>query len=104
MCKLACKRLSGCTQKDPILKIVMWWNLINKVQDLKHLLRDYTTREEGMAILRECNKFMFHHGALYCHHCLAGGLVEAMQFIVLMAHRVEFMNEWHRNAGHQGQQ
>ena len=40
-------------QEDPILKIVMEWISTHKVQDLKHLLGDHTTTEEGMAILRE---------------------------------------------------
>ena len=40
-------------QEDPILKIVMEWTSSHKVQDIKHLLGDHTTMEEGMAICRE---------------------------------------------------
>ena len=51
--------------EDPILKIVMEWTYSNKVQDLRHLLGDHATMEEGMAILRERKEFMLHQGALY---------------------------------------
>ena len=47
-------------QEDPILKIVMEWISIHKVQDLKHLLGNHAMMEEDMAILREWNKFMLH--------------------------------------------
>ena len=47
-------------QEDPILKIVMGWISSHKVQDLKHLLGDHTTTEEGMAICRERKKFTLH--------------------------------------------
>ena len=60
--------------------------------------------EEGMAILREQKKFMLHQGALYHCHTPARELEEAMQFVVLTAHRVVAMNGCHRNTGHQGQQ
>ena len=49
-------------EEDSILKIVMEWISTHKVQDLKHLLGDHTTTEEGMAILREWKKFMLHQG------------------------------------------
>ena len=91
-------------QEDPILKIVMEWISTHKVQDLKHLLGDHTTTEEGMAILREWKKFMLHQGALYHCHTLARELEEVMQFIVPIAHRVAAMNMCHRDTGHQGQQ
>ena len=47
-------------QEYPILKIVMEWISSHKVQDLKYLLGDHTTTEEGMAILRERKKFTLH--------------------------------------------
>ena len=91
-------------QEDPILKIVMEWISSHKVQDLKHLLRDHTAAEEGMAILRERKKFTVHQGALYHCHTPAEELEEALQFVVPTAHRVVVMNGCHRDAGHQGQQ
>ena len=75
-------------QEDPILKIVMEWISSHKVQDLKHLLIDHAMREEGMTIIRERKKFMFHQGVLYHHHTLARELEE----VVPMAHRVVAMN------------
>ena len=91
-------------QKYPILKIVMKWISSHKVQDLKHLIADHATMEEGVAILREQKKFTLHQGAPYHCHTLARELEEALQFVVPTAHRVATMNGCHRNAGNQGQQ
>ena len=87
-------------QEDHILKIVMEWISTHKVQDLKHLLRDHTMTEEGMAILREQKKFMIHQGAIFHCHTPAGELEEAMLFV---SHRVAAMNGCHRDVQHQGQ-
>ena len=91
-------------QEDPILKIVMEWISSHKVEDLKHLLGDHATMEEVMVILREWKKFTLHQGALYYCHTPPRELEEALQFVVSMIHRVEAMNECHRNMGHQDQQ
>ena len=82
----------------------MEWISTHKVQDLKHLLGDHMTTEEGMAILREWKKSMHHQGALYHHHTLDREMEEVMQFVVPMAHRVVAMNGCHRDTGHQGQE
>ena len=75
-------------QEDCILKIVMEWISIHKVQDLEHLLGDHASMEEGMVILREQKKFTLHQGALYHHHTPARELEETMQFVVPTAHKV----------------
>ena len=72
-------------QEDPILKIVMEWISIHKLQDMKHLLGDHTTTEEGMAILREWKKFTLHQGSFYHCHTPARELEEAMWFKVPVA-------------------
>ena len=90
-------------QEDPILKIVMEWISSHTVQDLKHLLGDHDTIEEGMTIHREWKKFMFHHGALYHCHTLARELGETMQFVVPMVHTLVAMNGCHKDVGHPGQ-
>ena len=82
----------------------MEWISTHKVQDLKYLLGDHTTTEDGMAILRGQKKLTLHQGALYHCHTPARGLEEVMWFIVLMAHRVATMNRCQRVTGHQGQQ
>ena len=82
----------------------MEWISTHKVQDLKHLLGDHATTEEGIAILWEWKKFMLHQGPLYQQHTLAEELEGALQFVVPMTHRVAAMNGCHRDAVHQGQQ
>ena len=104
MCKLACNIWVAAQQEDPILKIVTEWISTYKVQDLKHLLGDHATTEEGMAISREQKKFMLHQGTLYHCDTPARELEEAMWFLVPMAHREAAMNGCHRDAWHQGQQ
>ena len=90
-------------QEDAIHKGVMKWISSHKVQDLKHLLGDHATMEEGMVILRKRKKFTLHQGTFYYCHTLARELEEALQFVVPMAHRVAAMNGCHRDAGHHGQ-
>ena len=82
----------------------MDWIPTHKVQDLKHLLQDHATTEEGMTILREWKKFTLHQGALYHCHNLVRELREVMQFVVPVADRVVSMNRCYRDTGYQGQQ
>ena len=46
---------------------------------------------------------MLYQGALYHCHMPTGELEEVLQCVVPMAHWVAAMNEWHQDAGHQGQ-
>ena len=80
--------------EDPVLKAVINWIPNWKVQDLKHLLGDYTNTEEGMTILPEWKKLMLYH----CH-TLASKLEEAMQFVVPTVHLVAVMNGYNQDAG-----
>ena len=89
-------------QENPILKTVMEWVSFHKVQDLKHLLGDHGTMEEGMDILRERKKFTLYQVALYHCQTLARELEEDLWFVVPTSHRVVAMNGWHREVGYQG--
>ena len=82
-------------QEDPILKTTIEWISGQKVQDLKHLLGDYTNTEEGKTILWEQKKLTLYQGALYHHHLPTGKLEEVLQFVVPMAHQVAAMNGSH---------
>ena len=81
----------------------MEW-ISTKVQDLKHLLGDHATMEEGIAILRNGRNSCSTKVPCITANTLAIELEEAMQFIVPMAHREVAMNECHRDTVHQGQQ
>ena len=91
-------------QEDPILKTVIEWVSVWKVQDQKHLQGDEANMEEGMTILQEWKKLMLSIGALYHHHTPSGKLEEILSFVVPKAHQVAAMNGCHQDAGHQGQQ
>ena len=91
-------------QEHLILKTVIEWISTQKVHNLKHLVGDHTTTEEGMVILQEWKKFTLHQGDLYHCYTLATELEEVMQFVVPMAHQVTAMNGCHWDDGHKGQQ
>ena len=82
----------------------MDWIPNQKVQDLKHLLGDYTNTEEGMAVLPEWKKLMVYEGALYQCHTPVGKLGEVLQVVDPTAHHAADMNWCHWDAGHQGQE
>ena len=72
--------------EDPVFKATINWIPNQKVQDLKHLLGDYTNTREGLAVLQEWEKLMLYKEALYHHYTVAGEQEEVLHFIVPMAH------------------
>ena len=91
-------------QEDPILRMVIEWISGQKVQDLKPLLGDDASTEEGKTILQEQKKLTLYQGALYHCDIPPGKLEEVLWFVVPRAHQVATMNGCHWDAGHQCQQ
>ena len=88
-----------------MLKTMNEWISNQKVEDLKHLLEDDASTEEGKAILPEQKRLMLlpRSPLLSDTH----QLVNWKKFcgsVFPMAHWVAAMNGWHQDAGHQGQQ
>ena len=76
---------------------VLDWLKAQKKIDLKALLAEHTSSEEGRLILRNWQNFMIHHGALY----LCSTPIDLLLFIVPRAHGVTALNGCHQDAGHQ---
>ena len=71
-------------------------------QDLKALLAEHASSEEGRLILWNQQNFTIHQGALYLHSMPKGETKDLLLFVVPRAHHVTTLNGCHRDAGHQG--
>ena len=54
-------------KEDPMLSAVLNWLKAPKKTDLKGLLAEHASGEEGQLILQNWQNFMIHQGALYLH-------------------------------------
>ena len=89
-------------KEDPILSAVLDWLKAQNKKDLKALLAEHTSSEEGRLILQNLQNFMIHQGALYLHSMPKGETEDLLLFVVPRAHCITTLNGCHRDAGHQG--
>ena len=89
-------------REDPLLSAVLDWLKAQKKTDLKVLLIEHASSEEGRLILWNWQNFMIYQGALYLHSIPKGETEDLLLFIVPKAHCVATLNGCHRDAGHQG--
>ena len=54
-------------KEDPMLSTVLNWLKAQKKTDLKALLAEHASSEEGQLILQNWQNFTIHQGALYLH-------------------------------------
>ena len=73
-----------------------------KKTDMKMLLGEHASSEEGQLILWNCQNFMIHQKALYVCSMPKGENEDLLLFMVPKAHWVATMKRCHRDAGHQG--
>ena len=85
-----------------MLSTVLDWLKAQKKIDLKALLAEHTSSEEGWLILWNQQNFTIHQGALYLYSMHKGETKDFLLFIVLKAHHITALNRCHRDAGHQG--
>ena len=90
-------------KEDPMLNTVLNWLKAQKKTDLKALLAEHTSSEEGRLTLWNWHNFTIHQGALYLHaQCpkvrpkIFYSLRSPGSIVLLPS------NACHRNAGHQG--
>ena len=89
-------------QKDDVtLSTVLSWLKAQKT-DLKALLAEYASSEEGRLILHNWQNFMVHQGALYLHSTPKGETKDLLLFVAPKAHWVATLNGCHLDVGHQG--
>ena len=89
-------------KEDPMLSAVLDWLKAQKKTDLKALLTEDTSSEEGQLILRNWQNFIIHQGSLYLHSTPKGETEYLLLLIVSKTHCVTALNGCHTNAGHQG--
>ena len=89
-------------KEDPMLGTVLNWLKAQKKTDLKALLAEHTSSEEGWLILQNWQNFTIYQGALSLHSMPKGETKDLLLIMLLKAHCVANLNGCHRDAGHQG--
>ena len=93
---------AGAQREDPVLSAVLDWLKAENQTDLKVLLAEHTSSEEGNLILHNQQNFAIHQGALYLCLMPKGKTEELLLFVVPKAHCAATLNGFHWDAGHQG--
>ena len=89
-------------KEDPELDAVLQWLESKKKIDLRTLLGEYASSEEGQIIWRNCQNFTVLQDILYLHSMLKGENEDLLLFVVPKTHRTAALNGCHQDAGHQG--
>ena len=89
-------------REDPKLDAVLHWLEAKKNTDLRTLLGEHTSSEEGQIVWRNCCNFMVLQDALYLHSTPKGGNEDLLLFVVPRAHWTATLNGCHQDAGRQG--
>ena len=85
-------------REEPMLSTVLDWLKAQKKTDLKVLLAEHASSEEGNLILCNWQNFAIHQGALYLCSMPKGETEDLLLFLVPKAHCMAALNGWH----HQG--
>ena len=89
-------------REDPVLNAVFNWLEAQKKTDLKTLLGEHASSEEGQLIWRNHQNFTIHQKALYLCSMPKGKSEDLLLFVVPRAHSIAALNGCHQDAGHQG--
>ena len=89
-------------KEDPELDAVLQWLGSKKKADLRMLLGECVTGEEGQMMWRNCQNFTSLQGTLYLHSTPKGEDEDLLLFVVPKAHRTATLHGCHWDAGHQG--
>ena len=87
---------------EPKLDAVLQWFESKKKTDLRTLLGECITSEEGRKVWRNCQNFTTLQGTLYLHSTPKGENEDLLLFIVQKAHHTAALNRCHQDAGYQG--
>ena len=93
---------AAAQKEDPELDAVLQWLGSRKKADLRTLLGECITSEEGRMVWRNCQNFISLQGALYLHSTPKGKDEDLLLFVVPKANWTAALNGCHRDAGHQG--
>ena len=89
-------------REDPVLDAVLHWLEAKKKIDLRTLLREHASSEEGQMVWRNHQNFMVPWDSLYLHSIPKGENEDLLLFVVPKAHQTAALNGCHHDAGHQG--
>ena len=91
-------------REDLMLNAVLDWLKAQKQTDLKVLLAEHASSEEGKLIIWNWQNFVIHQGTLYLCSIPKGETKDLLLFVVPKAHCVVTLNGCHWDAGHRGQE
>ena len=89
-------------REDPELDGVLHCLEAKKKIDLRTLLGEHASSEEGQIVWRNHQNFMVLQEALYLHSISKGENEDPLLFIVPKAHWTAALNGCHQDVGHQG--
>ena len=89
-------------REDPELDAVLHWLDTKKKTDLRTVLQEHASSEEGQLVWRNCRNFMVLQDALYLHSMPKGENEDLLLFMVPRAHQTAILNGCHRDVEHQG--
>ena len=89
-------------KEDPELDVVLHWLEAKKKTDLRTLLGEHASSEEGQIVWRNHQNFMVLQDALYLCSMPKGENEDVLFFMVPKAHQTAALNGCHHDVGHQG--
>ena len=89
-------------REDPELDAVLCWLEAKKKTDLRTLLGEHASSEEGQIVWRNHQNFMILQDALYLYSTPKGENEDLLLFMVPRAHQTTTLNGCHQDVGHQG--
>ena len=93
---------AAAQREDPKLDAVLHWLEAKKKSDLRTLLREHASSEQGQIVWRNHQNFMVLQDALYLCSMPKGENEDLLLFMVPKAHWTVALNGCHRDVGHQG--
>ena len=82
-------------KEDPELDAVLQWLESKKKTDLRTLLGEYTSSEEGQMVWRNGQNFTTLQGTLYLHSTPKGENEDLLLFVVPKMHQTATLNGCH---------
>ena len=93
---------AAAQREDPELDAVLHWLEAKKKTDLRTLLREHVSSQEGQIVWRNHQNFMVLQDALYLHSMPKGENEDLLLFIVPKAHWTTTLSGCNQDVGHQG--
>ena len=93
---------AAAQREDPELDAILSWLEAMKKINLRALLGEHASSEEGQMVWRNCQNFTVLQNALYLHSMPKGENEDLLLIVVPKAHWTATLNGCHQDMGHQG--